>query len=310
MNEKVYAITGSKKFQQLMGFVYGWGASIVLLGALFKIEHWPGATIMLVVGLSTEAFIFFMSAFEPPHEEVDWSLVYPELAGMHAEDDVEDRKAAVSSRKSALEKFDALIENAEITPELFEKLGQGLRNLNTTTEKLQDVSEASAVTNNYVANFEKASQKVSEFADAYGNSAVKLNSSADKLAITYEKSADSVGSSSDALTGAYKKLIEAMNTELEKSYEGGRSYNAQLSLMNKNIAALNSVYELQLQGTTEQIEATKNLYSGLDEIMNNLKNSAEDTKRYREEISKLSHNLAAMNTVYGNMLSAMNFKQD
>lgn len=312
MNDRIYAVTGSKKFQQIMGFVYGWGAAIVLMGALFKIEHWPGATVMLVVGLSTEAFIFFMSAFEPPHEEFDWTLVYPELAGIEVEggEEATDKKAAVQSRKSALEKFDALIENAEITPELFEKLGQGLQNLNQTTEKLQDVSEASAVTNNYVANFEKASQKVGEFADAYGSSANKLNVSAEKLASTYDQSANNVGSSSEALDGTYKKLIEAMNNELEKSTEGGKSYNAQLSIMNKNITALNSVYELQLQGTNEQIEASKSLYSGLDEIMNNLKSSAEDTKRYREEISKLSHNLATMNTVYGNMLSAMNFKRD
>ncbi len=300
----------SKKWKKLMGFIYGWGASVVLLGALFKIEHFPGASLMLIVGLSTEAFIFFMSAFEPPHEEVDWSLVYPELAGIETDVNIEDKKSAVSSRKSALEKFDAMIENAEITPELFEKLGQGLNNLNITTEKLQDVSSVSVATNNYVANFEKASEKVGAFADAYGESAQKLNVSAEKLALSYEKSASDVGSSGETLANTYSKLIEAMNVELEKSTEGGRAYNSQLSLMNKNLTALNSVYELQLQGTNEQIEASKTLYSGLDEIMNNLKNSADDTKRYREEISRLSHNLAAMNTVYGNMLAAMNFKQD
>lgn len=300
----------SKKFKKIMGFVYGWGASIVLLGALFKIEHYPGASLMLIVGLSTEAFIFFMSAFEPPHEEVDWSLVYPELAGIESETNVEDRKSAVSTRKSALEKFDAMIENAEITPELFEKLGHGLNNLNNTAEKLQDVSDATVATNNYVANFQKASEKVGEFADNYGQSASKLNESAEKLATSYERSAETVGSSGDELSSSYRKLIEAMNNELEKSTEGGKTYNSQLSVMNKNLTALNAVYELQLQGTNEQIEASKSLYSGLDEIMDNLKNSAEDTKRYREEISKLSHNLSAMNTVYGNMLSAMNFKQD
>jgi gliding motility-associated protein GldL len=302
----------SKKFKVVMGYVYGWGATIVLLGAMFKINHYPGASLMLVVGLSVEALIFFMSAFEPPHEEVDWSLVYPELAGLHGDDHVkvEEKKSAVSSKKSALEKFDAMIENAEITPDLFEKLGQGLNNLSNTAEKLQNVSDATVATNNYVANFEKASEKVGSFADAYGTSAQKLNLSADKLASTYDQSADVVGSSSEELNSKYRKLIESMNAELEKSSEGGKSYNSQLSIMNKNLTALNSVYELQLQGTNEQIEASKTLYSGLDEIMQNLKNSAEDTKRYREEISKLSANLSAMNTVYGNMLSAMNYKNN
>lgn len=302
--------TSSKAYKKIMGFVYGWGAAVVMVGALFKIQHLPGAGIMLTVGLLTEAFIFFLSAFEPPHEEVDWSLVYPELAGVDEAIDISDKKAAVSSKKSALEKFDAMIENAEITPELFEKLGHGLKHLNTTTEKLHDVSDATVATNNYVANFEKASEKVNQFADSYGSSAEKLNMKADELATTYEKSAQVVGTSGDNLATAYNKLTESMNKELEMSTDGGKTYNEQLSIMNKNLTALNAVYELQLQGTNQQIEASKTLYSGLDEILGNLKQSAEDTKRYREEISKLSHNLAAMNTVYGNMLSAMNFKQD
>lgn len=300
----------SKGWKKFMGFIYGWGAAIVMVGALFKIEHLPGATIMLTVGLLTEALIFFLSAFEPPHVEYDWGLVYPELDGIEENLNVLDKKAAISSKKSALEKFDAMIENAEITPELFEKLGHGLQNLNNTAEKLQDVSDATVATNNYVANFEKASEKVSSFADAYGSSAERLNVEADKLARTYEKSASVVGDSGEQLASTYNKLIENMNKELEMSTGGGKTYNEQLSIMNKNLTALNAVYELQLQGTNQQIEAAKAMYTGLDEILDNMKQSAEDTRKYREEISKLSHNLAAMNTIYGNMLSAMNFKAD
>lgn len=300
----------SKGWKKFMGFIYGWGAAIVMVGALFKIEHLPGATIMLTVGLLTEALIFFLSAFEPPHVEYDWGLVYPELDGIEENLNVLDKKAAISSKKSALEKFDAMIENAEITPELFEKLGHGLQNLNNTAEKLQDISDATVATNNYVANFEKASEKVSSFADAYGSSAERLKVEADKLARTYEKSASVVGDSGEQLASTYNKLIENMNKELEMSTSGGKTYNEQLSIMNKNLTALNAVYELQLQGTNQQIEATKAMYTGLDEILDNMKQSAEDTRKYREEISKLSHNLAAMNTIYGNMLSAMNFKAD
>jgi gliding motility-associated protein GldL len=302
-------ITSSKKYKKFMGFVYGWGAAVVMVGALFKIQHLPGAGVMLTVGLLVEAFIFFLSAFEPPHEEVDWSLVYPELAGVEENLNISDKKAAITSKKSALEKFDAMIENAEISPDLFEKLGHGLKNLNSTAEKLHDVSDATVATNNYVANFEKASEKVASFADAYGSSAEKLNVQADKLAATYEKSANVVGTSGDQLATTYNKLIENMNKELEMSAGGGKTYNEQLSIMNKNLSALNAVYELQLSGTNQQIEASKAMYNGLDEILTNMKQSAEDTRKYREEISKLSHNLAAMNTIYGNMLAAMNFNK-
>ncbi|MDD4234887.1 MAG: gliding motility protein GldL [Bacteroidales bacterium] len=296
----------SKTYKKAMGFVYGWGAAIVLLGALFKIEHLPGATTMLFIGLITEAIIFFLSAFEPPHEEVDWSLVYPELAGV--EDFVVDKKSAVSSKKSALEKFDALIENAEITPELFEKLGNGLKNMSETASQLNDVSGATIATNNYVANFENASQKVAQFADVYGESASRLNQSAEQLCRTYNESAEMVGSSGKTLAESYSKMTESLNQDYMKTTDSGKSYAEQLETMTKNLTALNAVYEMQLQGTNEHLEASKKLYSGLDEIMDNLKESATDTQRYRNEIGRLSQNLAAMNTIYGNMLSAMNVK--
>ncbi|MBI5539517.1 MAG: gliding motility protein GldL [Bacteroidia bacterium] len=322
----------TRGWKNFMSKVYGIGAAVVLVGAMFKIMHWPGSGIMLVIGLSVEAFIFFTSAFEPLHQEWDWSLAYPELAGMH--DEIEDhdvKKKEIDTKKTALEKFDALINNAEITPELFEKLGNGLRSLNETTEKLSDVSEASVATNNYVASFEKASNKVNEFADLYGKSAQELNNSASGLAKSYEKSAEivagSVGTFADTmsqsgtkvavmvtesgqkLSESYGRLAEAMNAEFENTKTGSKGYAEQLHLMSKNLTALNSVYELQLQGTNEHLESAKTLFSGMEEIMVNMKESAGDVKKYREEISKLGQNLTAMNTIYGNMLSAMNFSK-
>ena len=209
-----------------------------------------------------------------------------------------------------MERFDAMIESAEITPGLFEKLGQGLQNMSQTTEKLADVSSATVATNNYVANFEKASEKVNEFADAYGTSATKLNQSAERLSETYGNSAEVVGKSGSELAEAYRKLTESMNSEFEKTSGNTNTYGDQLESLTKNLTALNAAYELQLKGTNEHLEKTKDLYGGLNDVMSDLSNTVEDTKRFRDEVSKLSNNLAAMNTVYGNMLAAMNVKQD
>lgn len=332
MGFSIGELTQTRGWKNFMSKVYGWGASVVLVGAMFKIMHWPGASVMIVVGLSTEAFIFFTSAFEPLHQEWDWSLAYPELAGMHDEIEDEDlKKKEKVSKKSALEKFDELINKAEVTPELFEKLGNGLRSLNETTEKLSDVSEASVATNNYVASFEKASSKVNEFADLYGQSANALNSSASNLTKSYEKSAEAVTNSigqftdiisnsgtkvstmitenAGKLSESYSKLADAMNAEFESTKSGSKGYSEQLHVMSKNLSALNSIYELQLQGSNEYLESSKKLFAGMDEIMVNMKNSADDVKKYRDEISKLGQNLSAMNTIYGNMLSAMNFSK-
>ena len=81
-------IVRSKGYKNFMAKLYGWGAAVVIIGALFKINHWPGGEILLIIGMGTETVIFFLSAFEPPHKEWDWSLVYPELAGMTDENEV------------------------------------------------------------------------------------------------------------------------------------------------------------------------------------------------------------------------------
>lgn len=122
-----------KKWKNFMAKLYGWGASIVIMGALFKIQHWPGAGIMLTIGLTTEAIIFFFSAFEKPHEEPDWSLVYPELAGMHGEEKEEEKKKS----GTVTEELDKMLEEAKIGPELLQSLGDGLRNLSSSANKLQ-----------------------------------------------------------------------------------------------------------------------------------------------------------------------------
>ena len=102
----LFSFTHTRRYRQFMAKVYGLGASVVLIGALFKINHYPGADIMLIIGLGTESIIFFFSAFEPPFVEPDWSMVYPELAGMY-----HDVKGTDVKRKSATERlYQALLQ--------------------------------------------------------------------------------------------------------------------------------------------------------------------------------------------------------
>ena len=175
-------ITEAKWYKTLMPKLYGWGAAVVILGALFKIEHLPFASEMLIVGLSLEAIIFFFSAFEKQYEEPDWSLVYPELA--HMKDPDAKRPA---------------------------------QQLNETVSAAAGISE----------------------------------------------------------------------------------YNSQIQEGIKNMNALNSLYELQLQTSNQQMEATTI-------FLQNLQSSVEDSKKFQEQVSSLAENLEKLNAVYANMLNAMN----
>jgi methyl-accepting chemotaxis protein len=281
-----------------MAKLYGFGASVVIVGALFKIQHWPMAGTFLTIGLLTEAIIFFFSAFEPRHEEVDWTLVYPELAGLSDEDDLDSYKRPIGGSTSALEKFDNLIENAEISPDLFRKLGNGLNKLTETAEKMNDISDASFATNNYVDSVQKAASTINSHTENYVESSENLKHSVDKLSDSYEKTANLITESGSS----YQNLSESFS-HIE---DGSKSYGSHLEVLNKNLSALNAAYELQLQGTNEHLQNTEALYEGLQNMMEDLQSSANNTKRYKEEVTKLSDNLSALNTIYGNMLAAMN----
>ncbi len=266
---------GGKKWKLFMAKLYGLGAAIVIVGALFKIQHWPFAGLMLTVGLLTEAVIFFFSAFEPPHEDPDWTLVYPELAaghgdpGDHGHAAIEDKSVeAIEESSSITEQLDQMLEEAKIEPELLESLGTGLRSLSDNASKLGNISDASVATQEYADSLRSASSKVGELSDSYLKA-------------------------SETIAG------------LSSSADEGQSVGESLDKVSKNLAQLNNVYELQLKGASEHLEASNKLYVGIDDMMQNLHDSLDDTRRYKESMAELSKNLSSLNTVYGNMLTAM-----
>jgi gliding motility-associated protein GldL len=288
----------SSGWKNFIAKLYGLGASVVIVGALFKIQHWPLAGTMLTIGLLTEAVIFFFSAFEPLHEEVDWSLVYPELAGIPEEG--EEIQAHGSGKRHdtaigggagfsgggggsvALSKFDEMLEKAEITPELFQKLGVGMKKLGDATSNISVMGDVSAASNKYMNTINGATDSLGKLSESYQSTTKVIN----ETGATYKNMADSLS------------VIEV----------GGKSYQQQLEVLNKNLSALNTVYELQKKGVDDHIKESDNLYKGIQGLMKDLTESAGDTKKYREQITKLNDNLSALNNVYGNMLAAMNVK--
>jgi len=237
----------SKKYKNFMAKVYGIGASIVLVGALFKLTHmslfgWSGAAnTMLTVGLLTEAIIFFFSAFEPVHMDPDWSLVYPELWDMYHGDGTAPKKPGTRTSNAAgnvsgdaiTEQLNAMFEKANINSATMEKLSAGLNKLGENASKIADVSEAVAATSNYTKAMNKASE-----------TAMELDAQMSKTATNAAMFSDTS-----------KKMNDTMALYIEK-------VNA----------------------------------------------SATSTDNLNHQLNDLSKRMTAMNTVYGNMLNAMNIK--
>lgn len=264
---------GSKAWKNFMAKLYGIGAAIVIIGALFKIQHWPFAGLMLTVGLLTEAIIFIFSAFEPIHEDPNWELVYPELALGHSDELDHDALPVAKGGRNVggngiTDQLDKMLEEAKIDGELLGRLGDGMRRLGDNAAQLSSVTTAAAATDSYVNSLQAASQKVSSLSEAYERASVSISG-------------------------------------LTSTTAEGESFGEQMQKVSKNLAALNNVYELQLKGSTQHLEATEKFQSQVTEMMQNLSASTEDTKLYRENMALLSKNLTDLNTVYGNMLKAM-----
>jgi gliding motility-associated protein GldL len=254
---------------------------------------------MLTIGLLTEAVIFFFSAFEPLHEEIDWSLVYPELAGIP-----EDETPEIASQGGkyhgggsgggmgggigggvgsvALAKFDEMLEKAEISPDLFQKLGVGMKKLSESTANMNAMGDISAASSKYMNTINSANDSLGKLTDSYQSTTKLINDT----------------------SSSYRTMVDSLSV-IEV---GGKSYQQQLESLNKNLSALNAVYELQRKGADEHLKESDSLYKGIQGLMKDLSESAGDTKKYREQITKLNDNLSALNNVYGNMLAAMNVK--
>jgi gliding motility-associated protein GldL len=254
-------------YKTIMPKVYGIGAAVVIIGALFKILHMPGADEMLMIGLSVEAGIFFLSAFEPPHNEVDWSKVYPELAEEYEAPAVAPR---ISNKGGAslTQQLDVSLEKAKIGPELLENLGKGLNNLAESAKKMNTLSDAAVATNEYAKNVQSASKSLSE------------------------------------MNKSYDVAIKAVSSMADASKDAGE-YHSQVQKVTKNLAALNSVYEMELKDADAHVKNMNKFYESLTGAMQGLSKVGDNTAKFTGELGKLTDNLTALNKVYGSMLTAM-----
>jgi gliding motility-associated protein GldL len=270
----------SNGYKNFMAKLYGWGAAVVIIGALFKINHWTGGEIMLIIGMGTETVIFFLSAFEPPHVEFDWTLVYPQLAGMDEKDGLLVGEAPAEGESEALPvssdplsaKLDKMLEDANITPELIDRLGHGMESLATSANAMSGIAEATASTDKFVSSLDGAASAVDSLKDA--TQAV------------------------NTLTTIYQETAQALTS-------GDASYADEMKKLAGSLASVNAMYEMQLKTSTSQLEATRAVEERVQAMMNNFAESAEGVLKYKEQVDALTRKVAELNNVYGNMLAAM-----
>jgi gliding motility-associated protein GldL len=199
--------------KKVMNFAYGMGAAVVIVGALFKITHFElgplTGTLMLSIGLLTEAFIFALSAFEPVENELDWTLVYPELAGGEAKPKAKKKEDTSDADGLLSQKLDAMLKEAKIDGELMASLGNSIKNFESAAKGIAPTVDSLASTKKYSEELTKAAAQM------------------------------------ESLNSLYKLQLESasVNAEANKDIaENAAMLKQQMQSMTANIASLNAVY--------------------------------------------------------------------
>ncbi|MEY8020857.1 gliding motility protein GldL [Muriicola sp. E247] len=209
----------SKSTKKLFNMAYGLGASVVIIGALFKILHWEFGPLtgglLLAVGLITEALIFAISAFEPVDDEFDWSLVYPELAGGEsngkASSDAKEAEGLLSK------KLDQLLKEANIDAELMHSLGDSIRNFEGAAKGIAPSVDAMETTKKYSDEMAQAASQMESLNSLYK---VQLESASRQASINEEvvqnagalkDQMESLASNLSSLNGVYGGMLSAMS---------------------------------------------------------------------------------------------------
>ena len=265
----------SKRGKTALKWFFGWGAAIVILGALFKIQHYKGSDIMLPVGLILEAVIFVVMIFVPDHPEYDWDRVHPilspDLTPEQLHEMIENGTGVAGGGGGS--NADAVVkqlQNAGINDDnLLSDLKNSMSNLALNAASLGKVSAAAAETEGYVNSLKMASQNLNDLTEQYAKSAKDIA----------------------GITG-----------------DGQGNFGAEMQKLGENMSALNNVYTSQLQSTQKYLDSLSSmgaLQDSIKNIMTDLASSANDTKVYSDNMKQLASNLENLNNVYGNMLRAM-----
>ncbi|MBB6462669.1 type IX secretion system motor protein PorL/GldL [Flammeovirga kamogawensis] len=265
--------TGREKiFRVYVPILTNLGASVVIIGAMFKILHLPNGGPILAAGLITEALLFFIGAFAPaaPFEKhYDWALAYPELL---SEDAVKapSKKAKADPKKdiAALGAMDKMLADAKLTPEVFKNFGSGMENLNKSVGQMKSVASVAGASDEYSRSLQVATKSMGD------------------------------------LNKSFATTVTAMKT-MEGTAADSKAHQQQVQAITKNLGALNAVYEMELKDANNHLKTINKFHGNLATAVQSMDEASKEASKFKTQMSTLTTNLTQLNNVYGKMLTAM-----
>jgi len=264
-------VVQSKGYRSFMAKLYGWGASLVLLGALFKLQHWKGASLFLIVGLITEAVIFFFSAFEPLPGDWKWSKVFPEL-GDGKKDDLNVEK--VSSGR-------------------FSQGGIGSLDFGLEASDMENVKTHVKQFNQSMANL----GALATIADATNNFAEGLRNSANNV--------HTLNESLRVFSNAYQATAKSFMESGEQSNQNMNVLNKNLNAVNASYELYIQGHQKYVKQNDVLVAAMQQYVNQSNEMVETMKASGDRTKQFSVQMDALTHNIQNLNHIYGSMLTTV-----
>ena len=277
----------SYKGKKVTGIVYSAGASVVIIGALFKIMHFPGAGPVLMTGMITEAVLFMIGVLDKPHVDFHWEQVFPQIMGYGADPELLD-ELATRPKPTLLGNMGS--NDAAKVPALDEKqlsaLKEGIDGLAKTATQLSELGKVATATNQLAEKMEVAGQAATQFVSSMND----------------------FGHQSQVLTGTYA----AVANDMQAVVEGTKAYQQNVEAMGQKVGKLNSVYEMQLGLIQTQGEKLNTINTTVDAVSANMQKmqttiseAAQSYVAYEDGAKKLAQQVADLNKIYGNMLNAL-----
>jgi gliding motility-associated protein GldL len=295
--------------------MYGWGASLVIIGALFKLQHWPYAGYMLTIGMSIECIIFFFSAFDPLPSDYHWDSIFPELEDGY---NATNNNAVTSARKR---------QGLDLDSDAADNLKKNVDRFNQSLNSLGALATVADTSNRFVGGLQQAAgnmtvlnQTAHAFATAYNETAqtimaggqqanvnlATLNQSTQAFTSVYNDVAKNItagGQQASAnlasLSHTTQAFANAYNETAKTVTAGGQQANANLAALNKNLQAVNTSYELYLHEHKEYVGHSQKLLAVMD-------NSAKQSQQFDRQMMELNKLIAELNTVYTSVVNTVN----
>lgn len=298
----------------IMNYIYSWGASVVILGTLFKLTHLPGANVMLFVGMGTEVLVFFVSAFDKPFKSYKWETVFPQIkiAGQKDKELAEGEQAPAAGAQipgidpnsaiAAANALNALNNAASGMPQMPQQAapaqtvaGSAPQPGMAYTGGMQTVVIGGAQP--APAPSQEQTEEIKNASEAYLNSLKDMSEALERFKATTTTLADV----SESLASSYK-IISDNSGNITANTQG---YVYQMENLNRNLTGLNTIYDLQLRSISSQLDTIKQMNDGLTKIREMFANSTENSEKFHEETERMAHQIEELNAVYARMLHAM-----